>query len=110
MPSDVHKAVALFLSLFVGPLTAWLKQIIKYVTSGFLCLVSIVYSLSQEKDCASLYEMKTYVEPNEIEPSLVCIHHYFLSALAVCYNLQFPLIYIDIHHCVCLSALASEHC
>ena len=69
-----------------------------------------VYSLSQEKDCASLYEMKTYVEPNEIEPSLVCIHHYFLSALAVCYNLQFPLIYIDIHHCVCLSALASEHC
>lgn len=69
-----------------------------------------VYSVSQEKDCASLYEMKTYVEPNEIEPSLVCIRHYILSALAVCYNLQFPLIYTDIHHCVCLSALASEHC
>lgn len=30
--------------------------------------------VSQGKDCASLYEMKAYVEPNEIEPSLVCNH------------------------------------
>lgn len=29
--------------------------------------------VSQGKDCASLYEVKAYVEPNEIEPSLVCI-------------------------------------
>ena len=69
-----------------------------------------VDSVSQEKDCASLYEVKTYVEPNEIEPSLVCIHHYTLSALAVCYTVQFPLIHVDIHNCVCLSALASEYC
>ncbi|XP_041794978.1 1-phosphatidylinositol 4,5-bisphosphate phosphodiesterase gamma-2-like [Chelmon rostratus] len=30
----------------------------------------LVDRFSTEKDCASLYEMKTYVEPNEIEPSL----------------------------------------
>ncbi|CAL8262728.1 unnamed protein product [Merluccius merluccius] len=30
----------------------------------------LVSRFSTEKDCASLYEMKTYVEPNEIEPSL----------------------------------------
>lgn len=28
----------------------------------------------QEKECASLYSMKMYVEPNEIEPSLVRAH------------------------------------
>uniref|UniRef100_A0A4W6F048 1-phosphatidylinositol 4,5-bisphosphate phosphodiesterase gamma n=1 Tax=Lates calcarifer TaxID=8187 RepID=A0A4W6F048_LATCA len=30
----------------------------------------LVDRFSTEKDCASLYEVKTYVEPNEIEPSL----------------------------------------
>uniref|UniRef100_A0A8C5FUB9 Phosphoinositide phospholipase C n=1 Tax=Gadus morhua TaxID=8049 RepID=A0A8C5FUB9_GADMO len=30
----------------------------------------LVSRFSTEKDCASLYEMKTYVEPNEIEPTL----------------------------------------
>ncbi|KAJ3597022.1 hypothetical protein NHX12_003422 [Muraenolepis orangiensis] len=30
----------------------------------------LVSHFSTEKDCASLYEMKTYVEPNEIEPTL----------------------------------------
>ncbi|XP_041852355.1 1-phosphatidylinositol 4,5-bisphosphate phosphodiesterase gamma-2 [Melanotaenia boesemani] len=30
----------------------------------------LVDRFSTEKNCASLYEMKTYVEPNEIEPSL----------------------------------------
>ncbi|XP_076590180.1 1-phosphatidylinositol 4,5-bisphosphate phosphodiesterase gamma-2 isoform X2 [Chaetodon auriga] len=30
----------------------------------------LVDRFSTEKDCASLYEMKAYVEPNEIEPSL----------------------------------------
>ncbi|XP_067090255.1 1-phosphatidylinositol 4,5-bisphosphate phosphodiesterase gamma-2 [Osmerus mordax] len=30
----------------------------------------LVRRFSLEKDCASLYDMKTYVEPNEIEPSL----------------------------------------
>lgn len=40
-------------------------------------------SVSQEKDCASLYEVKTYVEPNEIEPSLVCIHYYILFWVSV---------------------------
>ncbi|KAK9517244.1 hypothetical protein VZT92_025129 [Zoarces viviparus] len=30
----------------------------------------LVDHFSTEKDCASLYEVKTYVEPNEIEPSL----------------------------------------
>ncbi|CAJ1057003.1 -phosphatidylinositol 4%2C5-bisphosphate phosphodiesterase gamma-2 [Xyrichtys novacula] len=30
----------------------------------------LVERFSTEKDCASLYEMKTYVEPNEIEPAL----------------------------------------
>lgn len=33
----------------------------------------------QGKECASLYSMKTYVEPNELEPSLVRAHlaYYF---------------------------------
>ncbi|XP_069384581.1 1-phosphatidylinositol 4,5-bisphosphate phosphodiesterase gamma-2 isoform X3 [Paralichthys olivaceus] len=30
----------------------------------------LVDRFSTEKDCASLYDMKTYVQPNEIEPSL----------------------------------------
>uniref|UniRef100_A0A8C4HEX9 Phosphoinositide phospholipase C n=1 Tax=Dicentrarchus labrax TaxID=13489 RepID=A0A8C4HEX9_DICLA len=33
----------------------------------------LVDRFSTEKDCASLYEMKTYVEPNEIEPLLVTV-------------------------------------
>lgn len=42
----------------------------------YLHVVLTVDYASQEKGCASLYEMKTYVEPNEIEPTLVCIHDY----------------------------------
>uniref|UniRef100_A0A667XGL4 1-phosphatidylinositol 4,5-bisphosphate phosphodiesterase gamma n=1 Tax=Myripristis murdjan TaxID=586833 RepID=A0A667XGL4_9TELE len=30
----------------------------------------LVERFSEEKDCASLYDIKTYVEPNEIEPSM----------------------------------------
>lgn len=58
-------------------------------------------TVSQEKDCASLYEVKTYVEPNEIEPSLVCIHHY-----SVCFGcLLYCAVSFDkyIHDCVFVS-------
>lgn len=59
------------LNAFLNPMTCYLHQP-PPVTVDFV---------SQGKDCASLYEVKTYVEPNEIEPSLVCIHRSSLSSL-----------------------------
>ena len=72
------------------------------LTATHLCV------LTQEKDCASLYDVQTYVEPNEIEPSLVCMHHHTLPALNLCCPGQFSL-HEDFLCCVCLCPLASEY-
>lgn len=34
---------------------------------------------TQEKNCGALYDVKTYVEPNEIEPALVCTQLLFTA-------------------------------
>lgn len=51
-----------------------------------------VRCVSQEKNCASLYDVKTYVEPNEIEPSLVCMQ----SALVMWCVVEYSLIIVPL--------------
>lgn len=60
-----------------------------------------VRCVSQEKNCASLYDVKTYVEPNEIEPSLVCMQSDLVMWCVVEYSLIIvPLTFSIL--CVCL--------
>ncbi|XP_060892389.1 1-phosphatidylinositol 4,5-bisphosphate phosphodiesterase gamma-2-like isoform X1 [Labrus mixtus] len=46
------------------------KPLYRKIKLRYPVTLELVDRFSTEKDCASLYEVKTYVEPNEIEPAL----------------------------------------